>query len=71
MTSIGFYFGQLLIRGESPSFTVWPSYVYVLYQELYATGFGDGRVVSPWAYAHCPSLCDVPALAWPLHIVLG
>ena len=67
MSSIGAYFTQMLIRGDSPSFHSLPSSVYVLYHCTHSLMIASvfllvlGLLMRPLI---------VPALAWPLHIVM-
>ncbi len=67
MTSIGVTFLYLLARGEPISFHALPSFVYALYHGTHSLVTVGVLVAFLWAFAR-PLL--VPALAWPLHIVM-
>jgi len=67
LTSIGFTFIQMLIRGDSPSFHGLPPHVFVLYHCTHSLVFAVFFLVALWVLVR-PLI--VPALAWPLHIVM-
>ena len=67
LSSIGFYFGQMLIRGESPSFHSLPPYVYVLYHSTHSLVTAGVLLCVLYVFARH---LVVPALSWPLHILM-
>jgi hypothetical protein len=67
MTSIGVSFTQMIIRGHAPSFHGIPPYVFVLYHCTHSLVIAGLALLLLRAIAR-PLV--VPALAWPLHIVM-
>ncbi len=67
MTSIGLYFGQLMISGEAPDFHSIPSYVYVLYHCTHSLVTAGLIILLLGLFVRHLA---VPALAWPLHIIM-
>ncbi|MEI6167740.1 MAG: hypothetical protein WCS52_11145 [bacterium] len=67
MTSIGVYFSHMWIQGDSPSFQTLPSYVFVLYHFSHSLIFAGLFLLMLRMMAR-PLF--IPALAWPLHILM-
>jgi len=67
ITSIGLYFIQILLRGDSPSFHSLPQYVYIIYHCTHSLVIFGLPLIIIWAVAR-PLV--IPALAWPLHIIM-
>lgn len=67
MSSIGAYFAQMLIRGDSLSFHSLPSSVYVLYHCTHSLMIASVFLL---VLGLLKRSLVVPALAWPLHIVM-
>jgi len=67
MTSIGLYFGSMLIRGVSISFHSLPAGVFVFYH--YAHSLVIAGLLIAGLFAVFRPLA-VSALAWPLHIIM-
>ena len=67
MSSIGVYFSQMLIQGDSPSFHSLPSYVFVLYHFTHS-------LMSALLFLLVLGLMArslvIPAFGWPLHILM-
>lgn len=67
MSSIGAYFIQMLIFGDSPSFHDLPSSVYLLYHCTHSLLIASVFLL---ALSLIVRPLVIPALAWPLHIVM-
>jgi hypothetical protein len=67
MASIGLSFGQMLMHGDAPSFHDLPPYVFVLYRLTHSVIVAGLCVILLRAVAR-PLF--VPALAWPVHILM-
>ena len=67
LTSIGVSFAQMLVRGESPSFHSLPPYVFVLYHCTHSLVIAGLFLLLLRTIAR-PLV--VPALAWPIHILM-
>lgn len=67
MTSIGWLFAQELIRGDASFFHSLPPYIFVLYHCTHSMVFAGLLLAALYVMAR-PLV--VPALAWPLHIVM-
>lgn len=67
MTSIGLFFGSMLIRGDAISFHHLPPAVFVLYHCTHSLVIA-GLVIG--GLSAISRRIAVPALAWPLHIVM-
>ena len=67
LSSIGVFFTQMLISGNSPSFHSLPPYVFVLYHGTHSLVVAGLLLLALRAVAR-PLV--IPALAWPLHILM-
>jgi len=67
MTSIGATFIQMLLRGDSPSFFGLPPRVFILYHCSHSLVTAAVILAVLWVFAR-PLV--VPALSWPLHILM-
>ena len=67
LTSIGVSFAQMLMNGSSPSFHALPPHVFVIYHCTHSLVTAGVFLVLLRALAR-PLI--VPALAWPLHILM-
>jgi len=67
LASIGAYFLQMLLRGDSPAFHALPSTVFVLYHCTHS--LLTASLVLGILYLLARPLL-IPALAWPLHILM-
>ena len=67
LSSIGVTFAQMLLNGDSISFHHLPPYLYVLYHSTHSFLVAGLLLALLWAVARPLA---VPALAWPLHIVM-
>ncbi len=67
LASIGVTFAQMLVRGDTPSFHNLPPYLFVLYHCTHSLIMA-GLVLFLLCMVARPLV--VPALAWPLHIVM-
>lgn len=67
MTSIGAYFIGMLIRGDSMSFHDLPPSVYTLYHSTHSLMIAGLFLLMLWLIARPLA---IPALAWPLHIMM-
>lgn len=67
LASIGVFFALMLIRGEGPSFHALPPYVFALYHDTHSLVFAGLFVLLLRMIAR-PLV--IPALAWPVHIVM-
>jgi len=67
MASIGLSFAYMLIRGETISFHALPSFVFTLYHSTHSLVIAGLFLFLLWVIARP---LTIPALAWPLHIVM-
>ena len=67
LSSIGVSFAQMLFNGNSPSFHELPPYVFALYHGTHSLVIAGLLLLALRAVAR-PLV--VPALAWPLHILM-
>lgn len=67
MASIGAAFFMMMIRGEAPDFHALPPHVFVLYHSTHSLVFAGFLLLVLRLMAR-PLV--IPALAWPLHIVM-
>lgn len=67
LASIGLFFARLAIRGDPPTFHAIPPYVFVLY---HCTHSLIVACLCLWLLRLLWRPLFVPALAWPLHIVM-
>ena len=67
LTSIGATFIQMLIRGDQPSFHGLPPHVFTLYHYSHSLITASLVLLVLWLIARP---LTIPALAWPLHIVM-
>ena len=67
MASIGVSFTHALIRGDAPSFHGLPPYVFFLYHCTHSLVIAGLCVTLLW---RCIRPLAVPALAWPVHIIM-
>lgn len=67
LASIGVYFTQTMTRGDAPSFRDIPPYVLVLYHGTHSLLIAGFFLAALLTFARPLA---IPALAWPLHILM-